>query len=98
MQSMIPSALRRQRNTKKRTLGVLAGLAGMSPQHLSEVESGKVDPRLSTVERICDALGLTVMLVPKAEAARIRRFLATDGRNYQSLKPGELHDSDFQRD
>ncbi len=37
----------------------------MSVQHLSEIESSKRDPRLSSVERIADAMELAVMLVPE---------------------------------
>jgi transcriptional regulator with XRE-family HTH domain len=42
----------------------VSGIAGMSVQHLSEIESSKRDPRLSSIERIADAMELAVMLVP----------------------------------
>jgi transcriptional regulator with XRE-family HTH domain len=49
----------------------------MSPQHLSEIESSKRDPRLSSVERIADAMGLTLLHVPEQPSAatpgRVRR-------------------------
>ncbi|MBL8442881.1 MAG: helix-turn-helix transcriptional regulator [Zoogloeaceae bacterium] len=80
MPSLIPSRLRRQRTTASQTLAVLAGRADMSPQHLSDVESGKVDPRLSTIERIAESLGLSLILVPKATAPAIRRMLVSDER------------------
>jgi hypothetical protein len=50
MDTLIPAFLRRQRNQRRLTLEMLSAKAGMSPQHLSEIESGKRDPRLS-----CDA-------------------------------------------
>jgi transcriptional regulator with XRE-family HTH domain len=36
----------------------VSGIAGMSVQHLSEIESSKRDPRLSSIERIADAMEL----------------------------------------
>jgi len=57
----------------------------MSPQHLSDVESGKVDPRLSTIERIAESLGLSLILAPKDKALDIRRMILSDRQNKQSL-------------
>ncbi len=48
MDSLIPTALRRQRNQRRLTLEAVSGATGMSPQHLSEIESGKRDQRLSS--------------------------------------------------
>ena len=48
----------------------------MSVQHLSEIESSKRDPRLSSIERIADAMELAVMLVPEHMAPDIRRYIA----------------------
>lgn len=87
MDSFIPSDLRRQRQKRKLTLEVASGLAGMSPQHLSEIESSKRDPRLSSIERIADAMKLTVMLVPDAMAPEIRRYIANQGRAYTTQAP-----------
>jgi transcriptional regulator with XRE-family HTH domain len=46
----------------------------MSVQHLSEIESSKRDPRLSSIERIADAMDLAVMLVPEHLAPDIWVF------------------------
>lgn len=89
MHSLIPSTLRRNRNARRQTLSVVGGLAGLSPQHLSEIESGSVDARLSTIERIADVLGLSVMLVPLDKVVEVRRYLATDGRAFRTLRSGE---------
>ena len=80
MNSFIPSTIRRYRNQRHLTLEIVSGSTGMSPQHLSEIESGKRDPRLSSIERIADAMKLTVMLVPENMAAEIRRYVASHGR------------------
>ena len=54
----------------------------MSPQHISEIESGKRDPRLSSIERMAEAMGLTVLLVPETMVPEVRRYIATNGRTY----------------
>ena len=51
MDTLIPAFLRRQRNQRRLTLEMLSAKVGMSPQHLSEIESGKRDPRLSSIPR-----------------------------------------------
>ena len=65
MNSFIPSTIRRYRNQRRLNLENVSGIAGMSVQHLSEIESSKRDPRLSSIERIADAMELAVMLVPE---------------------------------
>ena len=75
MHSFIPSTIRRFRNQRHLTLVNVSGIAGMSVQHLSEIESSKRDPRLSSIERIADAMELAVMLVPEHLAPEIRRYV-----------------------
>ena len=78
----IPVFLSRQRNKRRLTLEMLSGKVGMLPQHLSEIESGKRDPRLSSIERIAEAMGMTVLIVPNATAPDLRRYVANNGRLY----------------
>jgi transcriptional regulator with XRE-family HTH domain len=80
MNSLIPSTLRRLRNQRHLTLDDVSVMTRMSPQHLSEIESSKRDPRLSSVERIADAMGLTLLLVPEHMAPAVRRYIASNGR------------------
>ncbi len=82
MDTLIPSFLRRQRNQRRLTLEMLSAKVGMSPQHLSEIESGKRDPRLSSIERMAEAMRLTVLLVPESMAPDLRRYIANNGRTY----------------
>ena len=82
MDTLIPAFLRRQRNQRRLTLDMLPAKVGMSPQHLSEIESGKCDPRLSSIERMAEAMGMTVLIVPDATAPDLRRYVATNGRVY----------------
>ena len=91
MNSFIPASLRRHRNQRRLTLEMLSTKVSMSPQHLSEIESGKRDPRLSSIERMAEAMGLTVLLVPETMAPEVRRYIDTRGRVYTSSpqKPKE---------
>lgn len=82
MDTLIPSFLRRQRNQRRLTLEMLSAKVGMSPQHLSEIESGKRDPCLSSIERMAEAMGMTVLLVPDSMAPDLRRYIANSGRTY----------------
>ena len=86
MHSFIPAAIRRYRNQRYLTLENVSGIAGMSVQHLSEIESSKRDPRLSSIERIADAMELAVMLVPEHLAPAIRRYVASQGRVFTSTQ------------
>ncbi len=86
METLIPAFLRRQRNQRRLTLENLSAKVGMSPQHLSEIESGKRDPRLSFIERMAEAMGMTVLTVPEAMAPELRRYIAHNGRTY-TTKP-----------
>ena len=89
MHSFIPSTIRRYRNQRRLTLENVSGIAGMSVQHLSEIESSKCDPRLSSIERIVDAMELTVMLVPEHMAPDIRRYVASQGRVFTTSQPNK---------
>ncbi len=82
MDTLIPTFLRRQRNQRRLTLEMLSAKVGMSPQHLSEIESGKRDPRLSSIERMAEAMGMTILIVPDAMAPDLRRYVANNGRIY----------------
>lgn len=52
----------------------LARMAGISQQHLSLVESGRVRPNLRTLERILDALGMRLSLQAASAPAIARRI------------------------
>jgi len=89
MDTLILNALRRQRNQHRLTLEMLSAKVGMSSQHISEIESGKRDPRLSSIERMAVAMGLTVLLVPESMAPEVRCYIANNGRAYISPVPAK---------
>jgi len=52
--------LRQMRRARELSQEALAGIAGLHPKHLSEIERANKDPRATTVIRIADALGVPV--------------------------------------
>ena len=67
---MIPAFLRHLRNQHRLTLEKMSAKVGMSPQNLSEIE------------RMAEATGMTVLIVPEAMAPKLRRYIAHNGRTY----------------
>lgn len=50
--------IRDLRNKKGVTQEVLSGLAGIPRSHLAMIESGRISPKIDTLWRIAEALGL----------------------------------------
>lgn len=50
--------VRKERRDRELSQEALAGLAGLSSKHLGEIELAKKDPRLTTVLKLAQALGL----------------------------------------
>ena len=58
-------ALRDRRKLAKITQRDLAELSGLSVHTLSDLESGKGNPTLDILSRVCDVLGLEIQLAPR---------------------------------
>jgi HTH-type transcriptional regulator / antitoxin HipB len=58
----IGSTLRGQRKRLGMTQAQLAELAGISTVTISQLEAGKGDVRLGTLTRLCDAVGLELVV------------------------------------
>lgn len=58
LRELIGGSLRRSRLSQGRTLADVAASAGVSMQHLSEVERGRKDPSSEVLAAIIGALGL----------------------------------------
>ena len=65
--------IRTIRHRKKLTLQALATKASMSYTFLSNVETGKADPSLSTLKRLAAALGVSVSVLVKDPPATSKR-------------------------
>lgn len=57
-------ALRTARQRKKLSQRALADLAGLPQSHISKIEQGKVDLRLSSLTALARVLGLELFLAP----------------------------------
>lgn len=60
LRELIGDALRTERRRQSRTLSQVAAAAGMSMQHLSDVERGRKDPSSEILAAIAGALALSV--------------------------------------
>lgn len=83
MESTIPSDLRRSRQRRGYTLVGAGARSGLSPQHLSKVESGgDRGTQLATIEKMAAALEMTLVLVPDHLVVEVRRFINSRGRTF----------------
>jgi transcriptional regulator with XRE-family HTH domain len=69
------SALRGLRERRGVSQEVLARRLGVAPSHVSRIESGGADSRLSTFVDIARALQAEVVLVPKEYLSAVRALL-----------------------
>ncbi|WP_050470480.1 helix-turn-helix domain-containing protein [Herbaspirillum chlorophenolicum] len=72
----IGEQLQQRRATLGKTLQSIADLTAMSLPQVSNVMTGKVDSRISTVEALADAMDATYVLVPKHLLPEIQRLLS----------------------
>ncbi len=56
---IVGNVIREYRTRKRISQEVLSGRADIPRSHLSDIENGKVIPRLDTIWAICDALGVS---------------------------------------
>lgn len=63
--SDLGSTLKARRTSRAIKQEQLASVVGISRYTLVDLESGKSDPRLSTIIKLADALGLKLALVPR---------------------------------
>ncbi|WP_373338411.1 helix-turn-helix domain-containing protein [Ralstonia solanacearum] len=67
-------SLRKSRKLKQEDV---AKMAGISREAYLRAESGRADPRLSTLMAVAGALGLEVVLAPREAIAEIERVIAS---------------------
>jgi transcriptional regulator with XRE-family HTH domain len=80
----------RKCNQCRLTLEMLSAKMGVSSQHLSEIESGKHDHRLSSIKRMAEAMGMTVLIVLDAVVPDLHRDDGLhEGVTYE--RDGEKH-------
>lgn len=54
--------------------------AGLSRMTVQKVESGAIDPRLSSLEVLARALGMEIMLVPSSLRSSLEDFVRSGGK------------------
>ncbi len=59
-QRVVGEHVRRLRTDGGLSLRALAGQTGFSPSFISQLENGQVSPSISSMERIAEALGVTL--------------------------------------
>ena len=69
------------RTQSKLTQRELAQQLGVPQGHISRIERGLIDPRVSTVTQMAYALGLTPMLVPRQAQVAVLAVLRNFERN-----------------
>ncbi len=59
------------RDESSMTQGELSAKAGINRSHLCEIEAGKADPRIETLQRIVEALGRSLTDLLNTEGPRV---------------------------
>ena len=88
----IAHILQSTRKAKKLTQGQLGVKAGLPQSHISQIESGNIDLRLSSLKEIARLLDLDVMLVPVSLKPAIRSIIS--GKEGDIQKPAWQVDED----
>jgi transcriptional regulator with XRE-family HTH domain len=84
----IAQALKAAREGKGLSQRALAKLAGVPQSHISKIESGVVDLRLSSLVEIARALGLEVTLVPRKNLSAVQSIVRNSERPAPQRVPG----------
>jgi predicted transcriptional regulator len=81
---------RQQQGMKQAELGNKLGL----PQsHISKIEQGANDPRLSTVSDMARVLDQELVLIPRQMVSVIRALLHGEGEQERRFQPDEVEDA-----
>ncbi|HSI84979.1 MAG: helix-turn-helix domain-containing protein [Candidatus Methylacidiphilales bacterium] len=83
-------SLRQQREMNQSKLGEKLGL----PQsHISKIEQGATDPRLSTVQDLARVLDHELMLVPRELVSVVRATIHGEGEEERRFQPDETENT-----
>jgi transcriptional regulator with XRE-family HTH domain len=78
--SKIMSELALARKALGLTQEIEAKKAGLNRMTVQKIEAGAIDPRLSTLDVLAHALGMEIMLVPKALRPSLENFVRSGGK------------------
>ncbi len=98
----IATTLKAAREAKNLSQRALADRAGVPQSHISKIESGRVDLRLSSLAELARALDLEVMLVPRRTVPAIksinRNISRTDSMPFDSAATPSAAAQSIQRE
>ncbi|WP_460588363.1 helix-turn-helix domain-containing protein [Haliea atlantica] len=83
----IARSLKQARIDKKLSQRSLAAKAGVPQSHLSKIENGAVDLRLSSLIELARVLDLELLLVPRKTASAVNAVIGSLSREGQKSKP-----------
>ncbi len=71
--------LRTARLANKMSQRALSAKSGLPQSHISHIENGVVDPKLSTLIELARSLGLELILVPRKRLPAVRAIVRNTG-------------------
>ena len=91
----IASALKDARRAKSLTQRALGRKAAVPQSHISKIENGAVDLRVSSLVELARALDLELMLVPRKTVSAVQAIVRRDdGRASSGSRPAYSLDED----
>ena len=82
--AQMADALKKARQDKGLSQRALAKRTGMAQSHISKIEAGTTNIRMSSLAELAHALDLDVVIVPKRRVRAVHALLAADtGTNRQ---------------
>jgi len=90
----IGSLIRRERESRGWSLGDLASRTGIAQPNLSRLERGLSDVRLSTLQRVAEAFGVTITLTSGDRRRRLDEVVGTAARARARILAAGLGESE----
>ncbi len=83
----IPQALKAARKTKGLSQRALSELASVPQSHISKIETGGVDLRVSSLVELARALDLELVLVPRKRLSAVTAIMQTTADAPDTVRP-----------
>jgi transcriptional regulator with XRE-family HTH domain len=93
----LANRLRAARESSGLTQSDVSQASGIAVPNLSSIESGRVDFRMSTLDRVLEALGLDIQLVPRTNRVSLEGVMAWSEQGRARLVAAGVAPSDPQR-
>jgi transcriptional regulator with XRE-family HTH domain len=86
--------IRREREAQGLTLADLARATGIAVPNLSLIETGAVDPRTGTIQRIAEALDADLLITPRARPVALDTIRERARVGRRAIQAANLSESD----